>query len=380
MSSKFVTLFTLLLFTALSVFSLNQIGEIVYLEDEVEIVRDSETIYSEEIDIGSEINNYDLLTTLEAGYAEVEIATPQSAGTTIKVSPNTSFYFELNSVGKDQKTTIGMLGGSISLKVKKITGNRSVEVKTEYTTMGVRGTSFEITIEPAGSILVTCELGRVACTDDSGRELIAEPGTVVEKQAGEIFRAIPVRVSDLETYRRDWYAERLELFKANALKATRFYAVRYKRLKAEFDEIYRALLQERDILNKWAAEDSKSGLGTKIEMMREKKKIIRHLFALRKNLYMFERVYFRLQELNTYYEQGYGRGSIGSGVSAVAFFQEFNRDKKSLSSKMAKVRYVTKLYALRNNGNFPTDLFEQGESDFFSDDEDNFFKDADSSL
>jgi hypothetical protein len=114
--------------------------------------------------------------------------------------------------------------------------------------------------------------------------------------------------------------------------------------------------------------------------MQEKKELIGKLLALRKILYMFERVYFRLIELEGYYRQGYGRGQIEPGLSSAAFFNRFNREKRELGEKMAELRYITKLYAKRNNGNFPTDLFEQGEEEFFGDEEDSFFDEEDTDL
>ena len=106
-----------------------------------------------------------------------------------------------------------------------------------------------------------------------------------------------------------------------------------------------------------------------MELIRDKKRIIGHLFALRKTLYIFERVYFRLDELERYYREGYGRGSLQPGLSTDEFFQVFDRDRRTLARQMAVVRYVTKLYALRNDGRFPTDHFEEGERDFFGNDE-----------
>ena len=130
------------------------------------------------------------------------------------------------------------------------------------------------------------------------------------------------------------------------------------------------LQQESQILRKWYAEHKRGEIGGRMETMREKKELIGELLELRKILYIFERVYFRLVELEGYYHQGYGRGQIEPGLSSAAFFNRFDREKQVLSEQMAEIRYITKLYAIRNDGNFPTDLFEQGESEFFGDGED----------
>jgi hypothetical protein len=346
-----------------------EIGSIAYLEEGVEIDRNRETIPSWDVYIGMGVENYDLLRTDDTGYAEVELDGPRSAPSIVKISPNTSFYFEMNKIGRDDTTTIGLITGSLSVKVAKLSGRQSVEVATESALMGVRGTDFGVTLSPGGEILVTAEEGRVSCIDDSGQELFAEPGLVVEKRPGELFREIPVTVSDLETFRREWYADRLEVFKANALRAIKFYAGRYLLLKSRFDSAYGDLQGNTQILGKWYAEDRRGQIGGRMESMREKKELIGELLELRKILYIFERVYFRLIELEGYYREGYGRGQIEPGLSSAAFFNRFDREKQELGEKMAELRYITKLYAKRNDGNFPTDLFEQGEEEFFGEED-----------
>jgi hypothetical protein len=358
--------FSLILIPALYVSAQSEVGTIAYMEEGVEIGRNSETIPSWDVFIGMGVENFDLLRTDERGYAEVEVDDPRSAPAIVRISPNTSFYFEMNKIGRNQTTTIGMITGSLSVKVAKLSTRQNVEVATESALMGVRGTDFAVTLSPGGDTLVTAEEGRVSCIDESGQELFAEPGTVVEKRPGELFREVPVAVSDLETFQRDWYAERMEVFKSNALRAIKFYAGRYLRLKDRFDSAYNDLQQDGQILRKWYAED--------------RRELIGDLLELRKILYIFERVYFRLVELEGYYSQGYGRGQIEPGLSSSTFFNRFDREKQALGEQMAEIRYITKLYAKRNDGNFPTDLLEQGENEFFGEEDDFLGKEEDLSF
>jgi hypothetical protein len=341
------------------------IGEIVYLEEGVEISRNGDALDPDSVYIGAGIENYDLMRTDSTGYAEVQLAPRGSGGASLKVSPNTTFAFEVNRYGKENRSSVGLITGSLAVKVQKLTGNQTLEVVTESALMGVRGTSFAVLISPAGEVLVSSTEGRVSCTDDEGRELYAQPGQVVEKLPGQSFRAIPVAVSSLEQFRRDWYAERLEVFKANALRAIRNYALRCLELRERFAANYAALLEEREVLRKWYDEDRRGRQGSSREIMREKKKILRHLLEIRKTLFVFERVYFRLVELERYFQQGYGGGALRPGLSTAEFFRLFGRDRQTLARQMAEVRYITKLYASRNDGRFPTDRFEEGEEDFF---------------
>jgi hypothetical protein len=222
--------------------------------------------------------------------------------------------------------------------------------------MGVRGTVFDVAVAPAGEVLVTCESGRVYCKDESGAELFAEPGSAVVKTPGEIFRNIPVAVSDLEAFRRSWYTGRIDAFKANAVPAIRNYADRYLDLKRQFDDAYRGLLVKRDTLDKWFREDARNAMGGQTEIMREKKELVGPLLNLRRVSFLFERVYFRLLELEEYHRQGFGTGALGNGMTAEQFFRRLRNEGPDLQERMNLARYSMKLYAKRNGG---TSIFEE---------------------
>jgi len=343
--------------------SQERIGELAYLEGELAVTRNNRTLGPEEVDIGLEMQNLDLLKTGRNGYAELALDDPRLPASAIKVSPNTTFYLELNSLGQERRATIGAITGTLALKVQKLSANQRVNVSTESTVMGVRGTSFEVTLTPSGDLLVSCSEGQVLCQDEEGRELAAEPGEAVEQAAGEPFQKVPVAVSDLEQFRRNWYVRRLEVFKANPLKAMRFYALRYRALRERFLKAYAGLEREKAILQKWYQEDRQGKIGGRMEMLGEKKRLIGYILQLRRILFVFERLYFRLAELEDYYKQGYGQGTLEGPLTSRAFFERFERDRQVLARRMAEVRYVIKLYAKRNEGAFPTDRGEEGEGE-----------------
>jgi hypothetical protein len=343
----------------------DRIGEISYLENELAVVRNNRTLAPANVDIGMEIQNLDLFKTGKTGVAELALDDPRSAR--IKLSPGTTFYLEQGAVGKGKRTSVGAITGTVAVKVQKLGANQQVQVSSESAVMGARGTSFEVTLSPAGDLLVTCSEGEVVCTEEDGRELTAVPGSVVTQPAGEDFQRVPVAVSDLQRFRQEWYAERLEVLKANALKAIRAYALRYLALRERFSRAYAALARERQVLEKWYEEDRRGKVGGNMEILREKKLLIAHLVELRKVLFVFERVYFRLAELEDYYRQGYGEGALEGSLTSGAFFQAFDRDRAVLERRMAEIRYLTKLYAKRNQGAFPTERGEEGEGEFFGD-------------
>jgi len=347
----------------------DELGLIVFMEQEVEILRNGEVIPPQQVYIGSVIENYDLLRTNQSGNAEVQITSPRSPEVTVKIAPNTSFSFEVGTLGGKKTTTLGMISGSVSLRVQKMTADRKLEVKSESATMGVRGTGFDVTTSPGGELLITCEEGSVSCQDESGRELIAEPGKAVEKTPGELFRTIPVAVSELRGFKSNWYAERITAFKANALRAIRYYASRYLEFRREFLKSYQALQGKQALLNKWIQEDQRGTMGSRMEMLKEKRELIGQLLRIRKVLFLFERIYFRLQELRDYYRQGFGEGTISPAFTTGEFFRSFESDRAELLRMMARVRYFIKLFALRNQGSFPADFSEEGEEDLQEEDE-----------
>jgi hypothetical protein len=357
-----------------------KVGAFAYLEGDVTLVRNSEELEGPQI--GQALQNFDMIRTGGDGLAELTVSTPSAPKMTLRISPKTQFSLEITKLGQKQQTTVGLVGGTVSLKVSRLAGSQAVNVKTDAAAMGVRGTDFTVTSPPTGDILITCDEGEVICTDDEGRELTAIPGTVVEKrqevegeEQARRFRAVPVAVSDLEAFRTNWNTERIEALRANPLLWIRKFAPVYRRLSRAFDRNYRELMKQQAILNKWQREDRKGGLGSSMEIMREKKDIARYLKALRATQFLFERVYFRLLELKSYHDQGLGRGTIeaddtGAAETTDIFFKRFERERREMARKMAVVRWVTRMYALRNDGSVPFEAFDegfQGEEEIFDD-------------
>lgn len=350
-------------------YAANRIGEAVYLEGEVGVVRNSEALDSSDVQVGMDIENFDLVKTGSEALAEVRISASNAPKISVKVAPNTRFSFEISKLGGAQQSSIGLLTGSLTLKVAKLTGSQQVKVRTDSTAMGVRGTEFTVSSPPSGDILITCDEGEVSCTDEDGDQLTAAPGTAIEKAAGERLRSVPVAVSNLVTFRENWLAERIAALRANALPAIRAYAVRYEALSEQFAKNYEELMKRKTIISKWTLEDKKGASGGRMEVMKEKKQVIGALLKLRKTLFLFERIYYRLLELEAYHEMGNGKGLIRSGYTTEQFFNRMRGERRTLEARMASIRYIAKLYAKRNDGSIPTGAFDDPvgeEDDFFS--------------
>jgi hypothetical protein len=172
----------------------------------------------------------------------------------------------------------------------------------------------------------------------------------------DTFRSIPVAESSLQQFQRDWVAGRMEVFRRNALRVTRFYAQRYDRLLDEFNDAYNDLMGNAAVLTKWAREDRSDAAGATMDVMREKRALVGPLLRLRKTLFIFERVYFRLAELEGYYGEGFGQGNLRQGLSAAQFWGRFAADRRDLAARMGRVRHVVRMYAKRNDGALPVEF------------------------
>ncbi|MCX7031254.1 MAG: FecR family protein [Spirochaetes bacterium] len=351
---------------ALPLAALDTVGKIAYLEGTVEIVRDEDTLDPALVKTGLALQNFDLLKTGSDGQVEVQITSPMAPATTIRVAPRTQFSLEIGKAGSRQQTTVGLLIGSVTLKCAKLTGSQSVKVQTDTTIMGVRGTSFTVTAATSGDVLVACDEGEVECIDEDGNEEQAKPGEVVEKLFEERFRRLPVAVSSLEQFKRNWNTERISALKANAGKSIVAFAVRYKTLLIRFNRDFEALEKAQKTIDTWRAEDRAGRIGTTQETMAQRKELNDALKKLRLNLFFFERIYVRLLELKEYHDEGFGRGTIRYGLTSettTQFFQRLESDRRVLERKMAKVRSVARLFALRNDGRVPWGGFGDEEDD-----------------
>jgi hypothetical protein len=364
--------FVILFFCIQPVFSVDSIGKIDYIHGNVEIVRDGDVLTSSDLTEGNAIENYDLIKTSANGEITIVITSPLSPQTQISIDPNTSFSIEINKISKKNSTNINMLAGNIALKVQHLTGSQEVNVKSEGSVCGVRGTSFGVGASPGGDVLITCNEGDVEVSGtDTGKKYHAIPGKAIEQPVGGVFKEIPVAVTNLAKFKQQWIAEKVEAFKANPSLAYKNFAVRYEKLVDKFDAAYGDLMKKNEVLDRWVKENKENKIGGKMELMRDKKAVIRDLLKIRGILFIFEKVYYRLLELHYYFKQGIGTSvMISETESAKTFFAKFEKEQMTLGKKTATVKFIVKLYAKRNDNSFPTD-----ETDTDSNEDDNFFND-----
>jgi hypothetical protein len=329
----------------------DKVGSVTYLEGEVSVVRNGDPL--DGVAIGVDVQNFDVVKTGADGMAELDISSAQIPRMTVKISPDTQFSLELAALGGKQQTTIGIVGGSLSLKVARLASSQDLQVKTDFAAMGVRGTDFTVTTPPTGDVLVTCDEGDVVCTDEQGKELHAIPGTVVEKRPGELFRNVPVALGGAAAYRTQWGTERLRVMESNALKLIQANALLYERHTRELNATYVELMKSQAVIGKWTTEDRAGRIGLRNELSRERLAVGAQLARLRRTVFQLERVTFRLARLSALHDRGFGQGTLASGITTAQFFARLESERVEVARKLAFTRYVAKMYAKRNQGALP---------------------------
>ncbi|MCK5736449.1 MAG: FecR domain-containing protein, partial [Spirochaetaceae bacterium] len=206
---------TLLLLITFIVSAESASGTISYLEGSVQVSRNGRYLSPGNVNIGLKIESSDTVETGSDGYVEVEMNAP-SAGSLVKVRPDSSFYFESSPKESPRRETFfQMLRGSLSLKVGRLSSRESYKVQTDTAVMAVRGTEFNVDMAADRSVLVTVPEGHVE--SKSGRSTImAQPGTVAAVDNNAQMSAISIAPSDVNLYRQYWQGLRLEALKINA--------------------------------------------------------------------------------------------------------------------------------------------------------------------
>ncbi|TFG65312.1 MAG: hypothetical protein E4H36_00350 [Spirochaetales bacterium] len=364
------------------------LGEVDYLEGGVEVHRNGKLLSANEVDIGLQIEKFDLIKTTKNGYAEVSVNSSSSNGMVVKVRPDTAFYFDMEVKGGAAQSNFKLLSGSLSLKVSKLTGSGGVNVSTESAVMGVRGTEFTVTAAPEGSILVSCTEGKVAITDESGKSSIAEPGKAVEQDRDKQLKNISVSSSGLENFQKSWVEQKIQDFLPTALPVLRGYSRTYQDLYDKFIPAYNELMKNRKVFEKYAGQSSSSmGMG---QAVIDRRAVSPGVIKMRSILPLFELYYYRISGVKEIMISGNVRQSM-TGFNAADFFKTFDshqsifsasdmsssglqspallaiqRNRQVLEWKLAQARYFLKVFAAMSVGE--DDGFSSGLDSFSSDD------------
>ncbi|MFP4443364.1 MAG: hypothetical protein ACLFST_09605, partial [Spirochaetia bacterium] len=78
-------------------FGEDTIGEISYVEGGLQVVRNGKRL-TRGVTFGFDVEQLDQFTTDSSGYAEVNVLPSTGVSGTVKIQPNTSFYFDLSNL------------------------------------------------------------------------------------------------------------------------------------------------------------------------------------------------------------------------------------------------------------------------------------------
>lgn len=337
------------------------IGRIVYLEGTVTIVRDEGTLAAGSVKEGLGLENFDLLKTGADGQVEVLVTSPSTPATTLRVGPRTQFSLEIGKVGGKQQTTIDLVAGSVALKCAKLTGAQGLKVITDGAAMGVRGTSFTVSVPVSGDLLVTCDEGEVELTADDGSVLRAAAGEAVERRRGAKLVRLALAGIALEKARDAWMEERTAAWRRDPLASLRVFAAVYDLQLGRFNRTFdRVVKSRRDVFAAWRQESRAGIVGRLIAALKESAQLRRDIRDLRAALFRLERTYVRLDELREYCVAQAISGRIGLLRTTKTLFPRLERERARFELRRAVVRWFARQYALRNDGDVPLGAFDDG--------------------
>ncbi|MBN1242832.1 MAG: FecR domain-containing protein [Spirochaetales bacterium] len=337
-------------------------GEIDYVEGSVTVTRAGKAMTDP--NFGDPIRPDDLVKTGPDGTLIIAMDKTTGMRGTITVKPRSAVYIRLDPKAGSQKTTLELMAGQIASKVTKLAGAPSMKVQTAVATAGVRGTEYGVLSSVNGSISVFCLEGAVFVEDETG-ELDVPAGRAAERKAGQRLKVLPVAVSSGEDFARRWISDEIEVFKGGALKFLDDYATRYDDLKKRFDTAFEPI-QRSAALKKWMDEDR---AGTLVNprspsTLREKKEVDGPILEARKVLFMFERIYYRLDEIDAIVRgTSLERELIRPGLTVGEFLRRIRDERDALGKRVALYRYAEKLYNMRSE----TNPFGDSGGSFFGD-------------
>ena len=358
--SRMVALAVILVLAAGLPLAAQQVGRIVYLEGDVQLLRDGESRGGFAIAEGEPLLEMDILQTGFDGYVEVELSVPSQ--TTVRVRENSAYYIEIEGAAAGQTSRLRLLNGRVEMAVSQISRGSGLVVDTQTAVLGVRGTEFDVILAPDEATLFGIREGEVAIRS-AGEDLVASAGTAVESFADRRPRTQEIPPAELPQYYAQWTETRLQAFRSGAQTFVRAYALRYQDTVGAFRDAYRDLMNYRQDLEQAVTNDS----GTLGSDMRLRAEISPALIRMRSILPVFETTVYRLRELRRFHDQGLGRTTIGDQSSTV-FFRQFAEAEPELLTQLSAVRGVFRLYRQveeRSFGGLPGDEdgpFSSGES------------------
>lgn len=321
-------------------------GIISYMEGRVEVSRNGAYLKPEKIVTGLRIEASDIVETGADGFVELQLSAP-SAGSVVKIRPNSSFYFESSPPSSSKfSTVLQLLRGSLSMKVGRLTGRESYGVRTDTAVMAVRGTEFNVDMTSDRSVMVSVPEGTVESKTGS-RSVMAQPGTIATIDDRSRLSAVSVDPKDIELYRQYWQGLRLEALKVNAKLSIQQYSRLWDQQKPRLENAMRAVQAKEKLLLKWENIVITGGTPPPAaDLIRDKRELSPVMMELRAILPVAERTFNTLAGLEEAYNRGFVQGPFQAGAypDAASFYRAFKADQERMKAILVKGRWMMRVY------------------------------------
>ncbi len=253
-----------------------------------------------------------------ASRVELSLGSASSGKVVVKISENTSFYFDTR-VGEtgEAKTLIRVLAGSLAFKVDKLVGSSAFSVSYGGTVLGVRGTTFAVDLGLDGVSLVSCVEGAVVCSGPDGTAFTSRPGTAVAAGADGIPAPRLIPPDKLQANRSAWLVTARQGVEQGGAELAVREAARLAKARPEFQAALAGLDSLAPSLAGWESILAAGrGLGP-TERLEERKALATSLLVCLKALPAFELPYYRLSGLESLRKAGLVLGGSPSALSGL---------------------------------------------------------------
>jgi|GEM_PF-5588256 hypothetical protein len=319
----------------------------------VTVVRAGAPVKASLVDTGFAFENNDEIKVSNDGSADISVDTKTGIKANLHLKASTTVLLDLSSLAtQGQKGALDLLSGSLSLKVQKMVGANGLEVHTETANMGVRGTVFNVDTEVDGSTLLTTDEGRVELTPEQGPHHFSVPGVAVRGDGDETSHWTEAQVSDSKAFIESWHTERFKYFEAHKEAVAGRIADRYERLSARFDAAYARLEQNKDLWDRWSAEENSGKRSPGLTDVRLRNRLQANLAALRVVSWSLERMHRRLGAMEARLgPEAFAQLKVKTASGDWGeFVHRWHSERANLETRLAVGHYRVKLFALRHGG------------------------------
>ena len=113
------------------------------------------------------------------------------------------------------------------------------------------------------------------------------------------------------------------------------------------------LKKHRKTLDFWARLAKIRKKPPKEELMKTLKEVEPLLVEMKIVMNVFERVVYKLKQMEPYQKKGILKGDLKKGFRVRQFYRQMNKKIREVNRMFRRVRFAVKLYMIMNDGHFP---------------------------